>query len=61
MKCAECPEPRTHTYNTRKFEDLVWRRRVCPQGHRFTTHERVVEPDQDDLPPVSSEETGAVP
>lgn len=42
MKCPEC---NTYTRVLRVRETLtgMTRRRECPQGHRFTTHERVTD------------------
>jgi len=40
VRCPECASPHLQVVDSRDTPDGVRRRRVCAQGHRFTTYER---------------------
>ena len=43
MKCPTCNQ-KTEVLRVQEMRNGTRRRRECPQGHRFTTHERVSSP-----------------
>lgn len=40
--CPTCGEPDSYVVDTRYKRGAIRRRRECPNGHRYTTAERVV-------------------
>ena len=43
IKCPECRKP-ARTMHTYRYPSGTQRRRQCPNGHRFTTMERIYHP-----------------
>ena len=49
MRCPECQSTHTKIFDSRMKGERKWRRHECPNGHRFTTWEMIVEPTAEDV------------
>lgn len=59
VRCPVCGSEETKVNDTRHTRDYTRRRRECPEGHRFTTHE-MVEGEPSGPPTISRERARAM-